>query len=84
MLVNLIVESSRIWSMCILAILGGFCAGSTLTFFIYDRWAYKRFSKNEEQWRKLVTELKDIINLYQNEEDEKIANGRKGINIDVK
>lgn len=83
MLIGLLVETSKIWAMCILAIIGGFFLGATITFFLYDRWAYKRFKANDEQWQKLVTEQRDIIRLYQDEYDKKIDGFRENIDIDV-
>lgn len=83
MLVRLIVETSDIWRMCICAMLGGFIGGGTLSFFLYDRWAFKKFKHNEEQWQKIVQEQRDIIELYQNSVEVSSDEVRKDFNIDV-
>lgn len=83
MLVGLFVDSARIWAMCISALVGGFLLGSTITFILYDRWAFKRFKSNDEQWQKLVKEQQDIIKLYQDEFDVKAGIKNEDIDIDV-
>lgn len=76
------VSSAKIWTMLVCAILCGICIGITTTFFLYDRWSFKRFKHNEEQWARIVAEQREIIAMYQNDT---IPDGsRENINIDVK
>lgn len=82
MLMFIFASSAKIWTMLVCSILCGICIGVTTTFFLYDRWAFKRFKHNEEQWARIVAEQREIIAMYQNDA---IPDGsRENINIDVK
>lgn len=75
MLLILLTEASKIWVMCILAHLSGFLLGLTIMFYFYDKWAYKRFKQNDEQWKKIISEYQKRL-----EDDIEI---QKDVNIDV-
>lgn len=76
MLVFLLTNTTKIWLMCILAHLSGFLIGLTIMFYFYDRWAFKRFKENDNQWKKIVSD-------YQRQLGD-LAETRKDTEIDIK